>query len=836
MRFLYLAMLILFFSTSLFSQIEIAPLTSNPVLKAHQLKLGKTRPDDFLLRLTTSNCPDPTQVDTTFEESSTVYVISGESVLICIDQLAFTILDTVACLNCDDLMFGSATYNPDNFCYTYAANSGIEAETGDVLQLVATDLNGDTELEFPVVVKRESQTITMPASTVFVESSIDLCIGDLNLPGTERDYCFKDCNNPLYSQLTAPDSCITYTAKRFAELDEVCIEVCDEFCVCDTYVFPISIEGPVLDLPFFDDFSNEGPFPDKNLWLDDNVYVNNHFPYRPISVGVATFDGLDQTGTPYGGVGAADYLTSAYIDLSGYDADDNIYLSYFLQAKGLSNFFPGTLDSLVLQFRTDTSGWETIVSHRGLLGSTSPLARIPFETDSIKTHHIRNIRFLHDRFQFRFINHCQRLGMQYLWNLDYVRLNSVEIPDGSFSDIAFTNVPNSVLKEYRHMPLSHFLASPNTEIRNEIDIEVYNNFPVEDEIDPNTVFVKDFNSSTTVVNSMELLSLPQRNVPPQEHQFHTNPVDLSSLIDDLNTENQYVLEMTYTMNPDAQQDEVLYPATGRNDTVRSRTVFADFFAYDDGSPESLIAGDKKGLQLAAEFHANIADSLVGVQFNFPHTGNNLNADFVIKVWLDEKDNDENPIYTSPDLSVIYPDLFFDTLNGFTTYRFQSEELENIKVPIPAGKFFVGIEQTSSGRIGIGFDVNSADAANFQLFKGASFNSEWDTIVQPGALMIRPMVGEEFPLFTAVEEPRMEPAELSLKLYPNPVQDRLYLPVNQEETGDLELQVISSTGQILLNQAWRAELEVNNWDNGLYFIQITNRKTGAQVKRKFLILR
>src|SRR4051812_16013479 len=52
------------------------------------------------------------------------------------------------------------------------------------------------------------------------------------------------------------------------------------------------IESTSLTLPFVDDFSYEGVYPDANLWMDNYVFVNRDFPVDPPTIGVATFDGL----------------------------------------------------------------------------------------------------------------------------------------------------------------------------------------------------------------------------------------------------------------------------------------------------------------------------------------------------------------------------------------------------------------------------------------------------------------------------------------------------------------------------------------------------------------
>ena len=49
-----------------------------------------------------------------------------------------------------------------------------------------------------------------------------------------------------------------------------------------------------LDLPFFDDFSFSKVYPHDSLWSDKNVYINNNYASDLLSLGVATFDAIDQ--------------------------------------------------------------------------------------------------------------------------------------------------------------------------------------------------------------------------------------------------------------------------------------------------------------------------------------------------------------------------------------------------------------------------------------------------------------------------------------------------------------------------------------------------------------
>ena len=114
-------------------------------------------------------------------------------------------------------------------------------------------------------------------------------------------------------------------------------------------VFGCKKELDIAD--FLDDFSYNSYFPDNLLWEDSAVFVNRSYPINPVTLGVATFDGLDANGMAYDISAStqgkrADSLTSKAIDLS---AVDSAYLLFYYQAEGLGDN-PQTEDSLVLEF------------------------------------------------------------------------------------------------------------------------------------------------------------------------------------------------------------------------------------------------------------------------------------------------------------------------------------------------------------------------------------------------------------------------------------------------------------------------------------------------------
>src|ERR1017187_7378112 len=105
-------------------------------------------------------------------------------------------------------------------------------------------------------------------------------------------------------------------------------------------------------LPFLDDFSKLGPYPDSTKWIEHSVYINRTFPIAPPSIGVATFDGLDSSGYPYNfsagptAAAPADFLTSRPINMpvAGGPQDSNLFFSFYYQAQG-TGIYPKTDDS-----------------------------------------------------------------------------------------------------------------------------------------------------------------------------------------------------------------------------------------------------------------------------------------------------------------------------------------------------------------------------------------------------------------------------------------------------------------------------------------------------------
>ena len=120
----------------------------------------------------------------------------------------------------------------------------------------------------------------------------------------------------------------------------------------------------LLDLPFFDDFARPGIFPTRQLWANENVYINNTFPINPPSLGVATFDALDANGKVYSNASVstfgADTLTSLPINFSN-TPTQSFTLSFYVQPKGNGDM-PEENDSLILEFYAPASNSGLLIN------------------------------------------------------------------------------------------------------------------------------------------------------------------------------------------------------------------------------------------------------------------------------------------------------------------------------------------------------------------------------------------------------------------------------------------------------------------------------------------
>ncbi len=847
MRYLITLITVAISCQVLSAQIELQeiPLERNTVIQKqhHQQEQAKV---DRLARLFGSETPLATarngssdcEDDGQYEDGENVYVLSGETIEFCLDTIGFITFTNLSV----DGNHGNVTV--DSSCFTYVSNPGIELGLQDTIR-VELCITEDNCLirEFPVVVKRENQSFIEPSTVLSIEESATICVSPANfdIPDDIGGSCVLINHNTNWINVengVKRDSCIFVTANRFAAIDTIALEVCNNFCICDTFNFPYQIIADTLDLPFLDDFSYNGPYPNQ-LWLDKEVYVNNTWAHRPPSVGIATFDGLAPSGTPYGiGYGRCDELTSAYLDLSPYNSSSNVYLSCYVEPKGYGyhpNIDVG--DSLVLEFKTSQGDWNQVASFQGLGNGVTLDSLNDFSFFSIK---IENNAYFYSGFQFRFANYGQRAGIRDVWHVDYVRLAANEVPDGTFEDIAFTVPPNFLLQPYSSMPWKHVMGNEGNLVRDQFDIGLYSQFEVVETAEPSQFVLRELVNDAEILTTSTLLEVPptapvnQRNVPPAEHRLYTNPFsipDFPSLAGD-----SLVFELEYRFTVDGQNPG-LFPEVARNDTVRSRTYCTNYFAYDDGTAEAAIqVGFGESWRIAQEYEAQVEDTLRGVQIHFPHfsgnDNNNTNASYSLQIFIGDLDTE--PVYEQFLISPFYPDELYDTLQAFTSLRLIDDNNNPLPIIVPAGKFYVSIEQVSnsSSPVFVGLDRNTLEAIPAQFtFDGA----EWFPVANRGAMMMRPVFGSFFPQTSATEE--VDEWSAQITVYPNPARDILYFDLGKVNSEDLQLSLFNAQGQLIQQQALNTnQLHTDHLTEGMYLLRFDNLREQYSETHKVFILR
>jgi len=549
-----------------------------------------------------------------------------------------------------------------------------------------------------------------------------------------------------------------------------------------------------LELPFFDDFSDSYIYPDSKRWKDKFAFINNTYSVKQISAGVATLDALDSDGRLYETASSfvfeADHLTSKPINLN-YNSDDNIYLSFFYEAGGLSDK-PEPGDSLVLQFWAPAEQeWFRIWK--------APLN----ETNGFKPViiNIADSRFLKKGFRFRFINHASlssavsdpsMAGNSDIWNIDYILLDKNRHPADTIPpDVAFTLPVRSVLKTYEEMPWNQFRQVFLSEMGPYITINYRNN----DRIVRN------------VTRSFQITDVYNNSVV---HSFTAGATNIDS-----GAVVTYNAGLIYTFNSSSTDSALFrikcYLTTDafdkkQNDTIIYYQRFGRCFAYDDGTSEGGygISGlGSRNAMLAYRFKSFIPDTLRAVQICFNDSYQNANQRaFDLMVWDNNKGIPGNVIYTQEEMVVKQG----ENINGFYTYVLD-KPVEII------GDFFVGWRQRSETFLNAGFDLNTPHNGR-QLYY---LNGEWNVSQMSGSVMIRPVFGPEIKS-SDINNPLYN--EMRIKIWPNPASEYIYIGIgNQPLVSDIGITIIDLAGRIILKSNYynSDRLDISALPAGIYFV-------------------
>ncbi len=559
--------------------------------------------------------------------------------------------------------------------------------------------------------------------------------------------------------------------------------------------------GDTLTLPFFDDFSKEIIYPDNKLWLNKDVFINTNFGEDPPSIGVATFDAIDSSGYIYSNANSTsfigDFLTSKPIDLENYSESDSIYLSFYYQAQGFAGNEPETGDSLVLEFRDSTSYWHSIWNMAG--SSNSSFKQIIISID--------NPVFLHNDFQFRFINYAS-LGDPIelswhsncdIWNLDYVYIDTARSPaDTIYDDISLVYKIQSPLNNYNAMPWTHFIQNSNEMtgsmtilIKNLYDeVVLFNSYyQITNITESDTGNVEQFDNDN--VNAFDTFSTTKTG-------FSFNTTLSDSALFEIKTFLQ------------ANDTSSTYIKFHDNDTARYYQKFYNYYAFDDGTPEyglGLYGNGSEDGMMAMQYYTYQPDTLKALQIFFNHTKEEANLRyFYMNVWDSDNGEPGNIIYSQ--IGVLAE---FNGLNKFKNYLFDT-------TLIVSDTFYIGWQKTNTiEMMNVGLDMNNDNKdKTFYSFNGNQwYNSPYD-----GTIMVRPVFGKDFPTdnISALSN------NTKINIYPNPASNKINIDYSEfKNCNNINVRIYNSLGQtVYSSKKLENFIDVSHLKKGIYFIKISNQ--------------
>jgi hypothetical protein len=592
---------------------------------------------------------------------------------------------------------------------------------------------------------------------------------------------------------------------------------------------PLQKQASII-LPFRDDFyyAYKSKYALNSLWEDSLVYVNGGFARTPPSFGVATFDGLDRHGYPYfnpplpnlTASGPADTLTSKPINLfkgpisQTLQPSDNVGLSFYYQARGWGEN-PEGIDSLILDlYKPAQNVWNNRVwaSQGNVNPNTNDSA---FKRTFIW---LRDTSYLHDGFRFRFRNKATNTGNFDHWHLDYVYLNlhRDSIADTLYDDVTFAYVPTPFLREYAAMPYMQYNVN---EMAGSNSVWLKNNY-----FKPTNIYYENRVYDYTGAQVGFYTAQGDNIAPFASAGYFNNPAFSNPASQPTFTYDFPPLQQAQTF----KIKHIVYRSGSQsdfwvnNDTVVQLHRFHNYYAYDDGTPEQGWYINGASGKMVVRVRLNVPDTLEAVRIYFDPAPIKDSEKSKFKIMVQSSNNFPSGLILLTDSS--YNPVFYK--NGFKEVP---EYKLKTPLPLPAGEYFIGIQQQISTGIVIGLDKNYD--SHLHLFYDSG--SGWTQSGVKGSLMINPMFGAHYDEPVGVKEYAKADAG-RFDVYPNPGSGRIFIRDNS--SGECQFQLANALGEKIMEAPLQSEqtiIEAEHLNSGLYILSITAK--GQLLRQQKIII-
>lgn len=537
---------------------------------------------------------------------------------------------------------------------------------------------------------------------------------------------------------------------------------------------------------------------DQNAhWLDNKAYLNERFAFNPRSLGVVTFDGLDEFGYPYQ-IGSAitnyaDRLTSKPLNLGGLSATDSVYLSFLVQPEGLGDI-PETGDSLVLElYAKDLDQWFRLWSINGDTTYAFKPVHIP----------VKDAKYFKKGFQFRFKNYGSLAGSLDHFHIDYVHLRTQSfLADTLFKDFALVYPLNTLLKTYTSVPWDHYKQTSQNKMSDAVKVMVHNGSPNPENYQNGTIV---FGQGATNYGNFTLqgFNLAEQQINYAPGTTHTSYHDLSTGAEF--PKNLTGDEQSFVVNTTVSAQ---FPNDVNNDQSTFIQHFYNYYSYDDGSAEAAFGPTGIQSRLAISYDAYEPDSLIGIAMHFvPSVTDVSNKLFLMTVWADDGTGNPGQVLYEDDIFNTRSPIYGTNQNMFIKYYFP----DTMKVAVPT-KFFVGWRQLDQQRLNLGLDrnIDHSDKIKFSVDGGGS----WMTSPFEGSAMLRPIFSTSLDPTLGIKTP-VNSADFSC--YPNPVTEELHFQSSSQLENEQKY-IYDASGRLIL-QTTENIVSFVDFQTGIYFVSI-----------------
>lgn len=429
---------------------------------------------------------------------------------------------------------------------------------------------------------------------------------------------------------------------------------------------------------------------------------------------------------------------------------------------------------------------------------------------------IRDIKFFRNDFYFRFFNYASIVGSSQPanrsnednWSIDLVYLNANRtINDTDYPMLTFSGQRPSFFNRYQAIPYRQYRINPNGYIRENLSVDIANL----DNVDHEAHY---FYTVQQVGGSQHYSrSLDPVTIHPYKQYGYLNCPEYGGespacpYVGELFALNMWLDSVSYEIKHYVYDSTCTPPMI---DSMVYRQGMYNYYAYDDGIPELGFGVSPAGSRFAVRFDLSDYDTIQGVQLLFNHTLNDANNKyFDIVIWKDENGRPGEVVYRLQNQRPQWQEQIY----RFSYYKFDH-------VVALSGSFYVGLEQRSSDLINIGFDTSHDNS----VYNFVNINGSWQQSSKHGSLMIRPVVGASY--YVGLQEK----AETSIRLYPNPAVNTLYIE-SPIENG--HMCVYDLMGRKVLESEYQTEIPVGRLNNGIYLLSITDND-GQIINQKFII--